>query len=110
MCVGCPTLLTRCSLSSLETVVAPCLQVDMTLGSCWPMAGTQGRLTVRLSAPIRVTAITIDHASPLLALALPSSAASGSGPASTGSLSAPRRFSVYSMKAAPEAGEQPPVA
>jgi hypothetical protein len=30
-------------------------------GHCWPMAGSSGRLTVRLKTPIRVTAITIDH-------------------------------------------------
>jgi SUN domain-containing protein 1/2 len=33
-------------------------------GHCWPMAGSTGRLTVRLKTPIRVTAITIDHLPP----------------------------------------------
>jgi hypothetical protein len=33
-------------------------------GHCWPMAGSTGRLTVRLKTPIHVTAITIDHLPP----------------------------------------------
>jgi hypothetical protein len=36
-------------------------------GHCWPMAGSTGRLTVRLKTPIRVTAITIDHLPPSVA-------------------------------------------
>lgn len=33
-------------------------------GHCWPMAGSNGRLTVRLKTPIHITAITIDHLPP----------------------------------------------
>jgi len=36
-------------------------------GHCWPMAGSSGRLTVRLKTPIHVTAITIDHLPPSVA-------------------------------------------
>jgi hypothetical protein len=71
-------------------------------GHCWPMAGSNGRLTVRLKTPIHVTAITIDH--------LPSSVApvrpmKGSDDVSAAdiasqlrSASAPKRFNIYSLK------------
>jgi hypothetical protein len=71
-------------------------------GHCWPMAGSNGRLTVRLKTPIHVTAITIDH--------LPSSVApvrpiKGRDDVSAvdiasqlRSASAPKRFNIYSLK------------
>jgi Sad1 / UNC-like C-terminal len=48
-----------------ETVLYP----DTYPGSCWPMAGTKGHLTIELPYPILVESVTIDHASPLLFLA-----------------------------------------
>jgi len=35
-------------------------------GSCWPMAGRHGQVTIRLPYPVEVDAITIDHVSSLL--------------------------------------------
>lgn len=32
-------------------------------GSCWPMRGNSGRVTIRLPHPVKVTAVSIDHAS-----------------------------------------------
>ena len=37
------------------------LTADMTLGSCWPMAGTSGTLAIRLNSKVAITAISIDH-------------------------------------------------
>ena len=31
------------------------------LGHCWPMLGSQGYVTVRLSEPVMVTSVSIDH-------------------------------------------------
>jgi SUN domain-containing protein 1/2 len=33
------------------------------LGSCWPMAGSTGQLTIRLARPINVTQVTVEHLS-----------------------------------------------
>ncbi len=66
------------------------------------MAGPAGRLTVRLSAPVVVTAVTIDHA--------PAATALRRGPAPNGtaplpaSASAPRSFAVYGLYALPAGG------
>ena len=35
-------------------------------GSCWPMKGSNGQVTIRLPYPVNVKAVTIDHASSLL--------------------------------------------
>jgi len=34
---------------------------DMTIGSCWPMSGSSGYITIQLARRIRVDAIAIDH-------------------------------------------------
>jgi hypothetical protein len=44
------------------------LEADVALGHCWPMQGTSGRLTVALSRPIHVGAISIDHLAKAMAL------------------------------------------
>ena len=62
------------------------------------MSGTQGRLTVRLAAPAVVTAVTIDHASPLVAVSAVNSKAGA------GSASAPKRFSIFGLATAPVNG------
>ncbi|KAI7873909.1 hypothetical protein K492DRAFT_169791 [Lichtheimia hyalospora FSU 10163] len=48
------------SLSSASPVMA--LLPDTHPGQCWPMAGKYGSLGVRLSQPISVNAVSIDHA------------------------------------------------
>ena len=35
-------------------------------GACWPMSGSRGHVTIRLPYPVKVSAVTIDHASSLL--------------------------------------------
>lgn len=35
-------------------------------GSCWPMEGQSGQVTLRLPYPVKVKAVTLDHASALL--------------------------------------------
>jgi Sad1 / UNC-like C-terminal len=35
-------------------------------GSCWPMAGRSGRVTLQLPYPVKVSAVSLDHISPLL--------------------------------------------
>ena len=35
-------------------------------GSCWPMAGQSGQVTLRLPYPVKIKAITVDHAPSLL--------------------------------------------
>jgi hypothetical protein len=37
------------------------LKEDMTLGSCWPMAGSSGVLSIKLKSKVAITAISIDH-------------------------------------------------
>jgi hypothetical protein len=37
------------------------ISADTALGHCWPMAGTNGSLTVRLGTPLVVEAISLDH-------------------------------------------------
>ncbi|CAM9570962.1 unnamed protein product [Ascophyllum nodosum] len=50
------------------------------LGRCWPMKGSSGQLTVRLSRPIRVSMVSIEHAPRVLLL--------------NAGISAPKTFSV----------------
>ncbi|KAL6299908.1 UNC-like C-terminal-domain-containing protein [Sparassis latifolia] len=40
------------------------LQGDVGPGSCWPMAGSSGYITINLSEPIWITNVTVDHAPP----------------------------------------------
>lgn len=42
---------------SPEDAISP----TMVRGSCWPMQGSSGNLTVQLAHPVVVTAVTIDH-------------------------------------------------
>lgn len=42
---------------SPEDAISPA----MVRGSCWPMQGTSGNLTVQLAHPVVVTAVTVDH-------------------------------------------------
>ena len=44
------------------------LHHELTIGYCWPFAGPQGHLGVKLSVPVRVTDITIDHVAREVAL------------------------------------------
>ncbi|KAF7796612.1 hypothetical protein EIP86_007794 [Pleurotus ostreatoroseus] len=37
------------------------LHHDIHVGHCWPFPGTQGHLGVKLSAPVYISAVTIDH-------------------------------------------------
>ena len=37
------------------------LSSDMSLGSCWPMLGTYGIMTIKLSRPVMIESISIDH-------------------------------------------------
>ena len=67
------------------------VQVDTSLGNCWPMVGTSGRLTVVLATPAVVTAVSIDHASPSVAVAELSTA--------------PHSFTVYGLSTAPPNSE-----
>jgi hypothetical protein len=34
---------------------------DMTIGSCWPLQGSNGIITIKLKHPVYITSITIDH-------------------------------------------------
>lgn len=79
--------------SSLRRVIVllVCVQPDMTVGHCWPMVGRSGLLAIRLSHPIRVSAVTIDH--------LPKEIANSRDPSQPPG-SAPRRFRVYGLPAA----------
>ena len=43
------------------------LDTDMNPGSCYAFAGNSGSVGVRLSRPVAVTAVTVDHISPLVA-------------------------------------------
>jgi len=45
-----------------EAILQPSIQP----GSCWPMKGKHGYVTLRLPYPVKVKAISIDHASKLL--------------------------------------------
>lgn len=45
-----------------EAILQPSIQP----GSCWPMEGQSGHVTLRMPYPVKVKAITIDHASKLL--------------------------------------------
>ncbi|PAV16140.1 purine nucleotide binding protein [Pyrrhoderma noxium] len=44
------------------------LHHELTIGYCWPFSGPQGHLGVKLSVPVRVTDITIDHVAREVAL------------------------------------------
>jgi SUN domain-containing protein 1/2 len=54
--------------SSAETVPPEAILTANTLpGSCWAMNGSKGQVTIRLSYPVHVKAVTVDHTSALLA-------------------------------------------
>jgi len=42
------------------------LDPETSPGSCWPMKGSTGTLTIRFEEPVRIEAISVDHASALL--------------------------------------------
>lgn len=65
------------------------LSADNTVGNCYAFASVQGTFAVRLAAPIRVTAVSIDHAA--------ASVAFDRG-------SAPRQFSVLGFSDAQAEG------
>jgi len=70
-------------------------------GHCWPMAGSSGRLTVRLKTQIRVTAVTIDHLPPSVApvrhIQNNVNATSGDIASQDRSTSALKRFLLYGL-------------
>lgn len=67
------------------------LTADTSVGSCWPMVGTKGVLSVHLAAPIMLTAVTIDH--------LPRELKMGRTPMNAAiSSSAVKHFSIYGLK------------
>jgi SUN domain-containing protein 1/2 len=52
---------------SAETVPPEAILTSSTHpGSCWPMKGCKGQVTIRLPYPVKVKAVTIAHASSLL--------------------------------------------
>lgn len=59
-------------------------------GACWPMSGSRGNVTIRLPYPVKVSAVTVDHASSLLL------------DASTEVSSAPRKIRVIGYPPCPE--------
>jgi len=70
-------------------------------GHCWPLAGSNGRLTVRLKTPIHITAITIDHLPPSVT---PERKIKGKDDVTSveiasqlRSVSAPKRFVLYGL-------------
>jgi len=78
-------------------------------GHCWPMAGSSGRLTVRLKTPIRVTAITIDHlpssVAPVRQIREMDKATSGDIASQQRSTSALKRFVLYGLSGESEEDE-----
>lgn len=63
-----PSYLTH-TVSKLKPLVAPpetILDPTTVPGSCWPMDGKSGHVTIRLPYPVKVDAVSIDHASSLL--------------------------------------------
>lgn len=56
-------------------------------GACWPMKGSSGEVTIRLANPVKVTAVTLEHASSILLSQLGEDAYK----------SAPKRVNVYGM-------------
>jgi SUN domain-containing protein 1/2 len=44
------------------------LHHELHLGHCWPFAGAQGQLGVKLAAPVRVDAVSVDHVAKEVAL------------------------------------------
>jgi hypothetical protein len=70
-------------------------------GHCWPMAGSNGRLTVRLKTPIHITAITIDHlpssVSPVRNIKGKYNVTSVEIASQLRSTSAPKRFVLYGL-------------
>jgi prefoldin subunit 5 len=79
-------------------------------GHCWPMAGSTGRLTVRLKTPIHVTAITIDHLPPSVApvrrIREMDNAKSGDINSQQRSTSALKMFVIYSLSGESEEDEE----
>eukprot|EP00752_Nemacystus_decipiens_P003238 g2996.t1 len=68
---------------SLQSVSQPPVAInpESRLGMCWPMKGSEGRLTVKLSQPINVEVVSLEHAPRELLL--------------NKGVSAPRHFTVY---------------
>jgi SUN domain-containing protein 1/2 len=52
----------RATTAPPEAILKPSLYP----GSCWPMAGDKGQVTLRLPYPVKVKAVTLDHAPSLL--------------------------------------------
>ncbi|EJD06532.1 uncharacterized protein FOMMEDRAFT_102353 [Fomitiporia mediterranea MF3/22] len=73
-------LISGASLYARSPVTA--LHHETAVGYCWPFAGKQGYLGVKLATPVRITEFTIDHASSAVALDM---------------RSAPRRMEVWGM-------------
>lgn len=103
-------LLSRLVKSPMPLPFYPLVQPSLQLGHCWPMAGAEGRITVRLARPIAISAVTIDH--PQLAIALDRSTAAGGSAAGAAEASvlppplaglnnaAPRAFRLYGYTSA----------
>lgn len=71
----------RQSVNDSPTAISP----DSSLGQCWPMAGSKGRLTVQLSETVRVASVSLEHASRAILL--------------NGGVSAPKDFVVVGYRA-----------
>jgi SUN domain-containing protein 1/2 len=67
---------------------------ETAVGQCWPFRGPNGSLAVRLVEPLQVTAVTLDHSAPHVALHGRLDVESG---APSPSSSAPHRFSLYGL-------------
>ncbi|GKZ00087.1 hypothetical protein MPSEU_000962100 [Mayamaea pseudoterrestris] len=76
------------SVAPPETILNP----SVLPGSCWPMAGTFGSVVIRLAHPVRINAISMEHA-PLQLLAQ----AADENKVTYGS--APRKIKVYGLPA-----------
>ena len=72
------------------------------LGHCWPFAGSNGKVTLRLSSPMIVTGVTIDHAPPV---AIVSNQVKKKGLYNQGR-SAPRKVSVEGFHPCDEGDEE----
>lgn len=84
------------------------MQPSLQPGHCWAFAGSSGRLTVRLSTPVVVSAVTIDH-SPA-ATALVRRAPRQGTAAGLQQATAPREFVVFGYYPAPQQELQAPEA
>jgi hypothetical protein len=71
-----------------ETVLHP----NILPGSCWPMQGTSGSITIRLPHPVHISAVTIEHAPRALLDQLDGSSFT----------SAPKNIKVFGLPACPE--------